>query len=105
GKQFDAILPALWLAAGGVGDREEGVTGRGYSLPEGSRYGVLFRPAAFRRFQAALAERPEVTHVWIVADSEEACAEMRSALPPRLKVSLLYRDCLRTFRINTRHNG
>jgi hypothetical protein len=42
--------------------------------------------------------------VWIVTDSEDAFAEMRSSLPPRLISSMLYRDYLRNFTINTRQN-
>jgi adenine-specific DNA-methyltransferase len=100
GLQFEAILPALWMAAGGVGNWEE-PDGQDYSMPEGSTYGVLFKESRFRRFGEALEERPDVTHVWLVTDSEEAYAEMRSALPARLTVSMLYRDYLRNFRINT----
>jgi hypothetical protein len=44
------------------------------------------------------------THVWIVTDSKDAFAEMRSSLPSRLVTSMLYRDYLRNFQINTRHN-
>jgi adenine-specific DNA-methyltransferase len=101
GRQFDAILPALWLAAGGVGARERGADRKDYSLPPGSTYAVLFREAKFRRFQEALARSPAVTHVWLVTDSEEAYAEMRAALPAGMAVSMLYRDYLRNFRINT----
>jgi adenine-specific DNA-methyltransferase len=101
GRQFDAILPALWLAAGGIGDREAGASEREYSMPDGSTYGVLFRESAFRKFKAQLAGRPEVTHVWLVTDSEEAFAEMCSNLPRQLTISMLYRDYLRNFRINT----
>jgi adenine-specific DNA-methyltransferase len=104
GLQFQAILPALWIAAGGVGDREKSEEGEDYSMPEGSTYGVLFRESRFRRFREALEERPEVTHVWLVTDSEEAYAEMRSALPAWLSVSMLYRDYLRNFRIHTERN-
>jgi len=104
GLQFEAILPALWLAAGGVGDREKPGDGQDYSMPEGSTYGVLFKESRFRRFKEALEERPEVTHVWLVTDSEEAYAEMRSALPGWLSASMLYRDYLRNFRINTERN-
>ena len=81
GTQFDAILPSLWLAAGGVGPRESG--GKGFTLPAGSRYAVLFDESAFRKLRKALETRPDVTHVWIVTDSEDAYAEMRSALPGR----------------------
>lgn len=101
GRQFDAILPLLWLSAGGVGPRECGIKGQGYSMPAGSSYAVLFRESRFRQFREGLLRRPDITHVWLVTDSEDAYAEMRSALPGGLFVSMLYRDYLRNFRINT----
>lgn len=104
GLQFEAILPALWMAAGGVGNREKPEEGQAFSMPEGSTYGVLFRESRFRQFSEALEGQPDVTHVWLVTDSEEAYAEMRSALPNRLSVSMLYRDYLRNFKINTERN-
>jgi adenine-specific DNA-methyltransferase len=104
GLQFQAILPALWMAAGGVGDWEKPEEGEDYSMPEDSTYGVLFKESRFRRFREALEKRPDVTHVWLVTDSEEAYAEMRSALPTWLSVSMLYRDYLRNFKINTERN-
>ena len=73
-------------------------------MPAGHRYAILFQEERFRKFAKALEERPEISHVWIVTDSEDAFAEMRSSLPSRLKASMLYRDYLRNFRINTRHN-
>lgn len=102
GRQFDAILPMLWLAAGGIGEPEFGAAGSDYTMPEGSTYAVLFREDRFRAFASALAERPDVTHVWIVTDSQAAFAEVRAALPRGLRVGMLYRDYLRNFRINTR---
>jgi adenine-specific DNA-methyltransferase len=102
GRQFDAILPALWLAAGGIGGREPGASASTYSMPAGSTYGVLFRESSFRRFRVELRSRPEITHVWLVTDSEEAYAEMCSAMPGHIKTSMLYRDYLRNFQINTR---
>jgi adenine-specific DNA-methyltransferase len=102
GRQFDAILPVLWMAAGSIGTREDGAEENtsGFSMPPDSTYAVLFRESRFRYFQKALAERPDITHVWLVTDSEEAYSEMRSALPRDLYVSMLYRDYLRNFRIN-----
>lgn len=104
GHQFEAILPSLWLAAGGVGPREAARVTAHFSLPKGSTYGVLFRESQFRQFREAIAKRPDVTHVWLVTDSEEAFAEMAAALPSRLHLSMLYRDYLRNFRINTDRN-
>jgi adenine-specific DNA-methyltransferase len=99
-RQFDAILPALWLAAGGVGEREHSASARHFSLPPDSTYAVLFREASFRRFRDALRERPDIMHVYLVTDSETAYAEMRAALSSRVRASMLYRDYLRNFRIN-----
>lgn len=99
--QFDAILPTLWLAAGGIGNREPRTGDKPFSIPTGSTYGVLFQDSAFRAFRAALANHPAVTHVWLVTDSEEAYTEMRAALPPDVTASMLYRDYLRHFRVNT----
>lgn len=104
GHQFQAILPSLWLSAGGVGGREQSSPTQDFSMPDGSTYGVLFKEARFRQFLAALEQRPDVRRVWLVTDSEEAYAEMSAALPPRVSASMLYRDYLRNFRINTERN-
>lgn len=103
GGQFDAIFPSLWLSAGGVGARPK-VKDSDMLVPADVPYAVLFREERFRKFLKAVAGREELTHVWIVTDSEDAFAEMRVALNPRLITSMLYRDYLRNFRINTRHN-
>lgn len=102
-RQFDAIVPSLWLAAGGIGHWELSgpeMEARGYSLPADAPYGVLLDVSRFTDFRDALASRPDVTHVYLVTDAEEAFAEMRADLPRRLKVGMLYRDYLRSFRIN-----
>lgn len=101
GRQFTAVLPALWLAAGARGPLPSEPPRDGMLLPKDSPFAVLLRESAFRRFSAALEERGDVTHAWIVTDSSEAFAEMRSLLDEKLSVSMLYRDYLRTFEINT----
>ena len=104
GNQFDAIFPSLWLAAHGSGTRPKVPRASDMLLPPGHRYAILFQEERFRKFAKAVEARPDATHVWIVTNSEDAFAEMRSALPSRLTTSMLYRDYLRNFRINTRHN-
>lgn len=98
GRCFDAVLPALWLGAGGIGAREGRMEGQDFSIPKGAAYAVLFREARFRQFREALAQRPDVTHAWLITDSDVSFAEMSSKLPDGLNVSMLYRDYLRTFR-------
>lgn len=105
GEQFRAIHPLLWLAAGGVGAREETIPSRDFFIAEASPYAVLFKPARLRRFLAALEKRVDVSHVWVVTDSEEAYAEVCEALPEQVqRTSRLYHDYLRTFRVNARQS-
>jgi len=104
GYQFKAILPALWLAAGGVGLREGASPADGFYLPADSHYAILFQEEAFRKMRRAVEKRTDISHIWIITDSEDGFAEMRSALPGHVRASMLYRDYLRNFRINTRHN-
>jgi adenine-specific DNA-methyltransferase len=104
GNQFEAIFPSLWLAAGGIADRPNIASDEDMLLPPAAPYAVLFREDRFRKFSRAIENRADVTHVWLVTDSEDAFAEMRAALPSRLVTSMLYRDYLRNFTINTRNN-
>jgi adenine-specific DNA-methyltransferase len=94
----------LWLAAGGIGARDGASPDVGYLMPENSRFAVLFQEKAFRKLRKAIEKRHDISHVWIVTDSEDAFADMRSALPENVVASMLYRDYLRNFRINTRGN-
>lgn len=99
GRRDDALLPLVWFAAGAVGPRDR-KRKPPFSLPAGARYGVLFDEKHFRSFAEALKSHAEVTHVWLVTDSEATYAEMRSRLPARINSSMLYRDYLRSFRVN-----
>ncbi len=101
-RQFEAILPALWLSAGAVGEREQPPKGADFWIPPNSTYGVLFDESKFRKFREALKTHPNITNLWIVTDSEEAFAEMQPELPRGVRASMLYYDYLHSFRINTR---
>jgi adenine-specific DNA-methyltransferase len=104
GGQFEAIFSSLWLSAGGIGVRPKIPQPSEMLVVPGQPYAVLFREDRFRLFRKAIEGRPDIAHVWLVTDSEDAFAEMRSSLPPHLVSSMLYRDYLRNFTINTRHN-
>jgi len=94
GGRFGEILPALWLAAGGIGPPPKFTGEEDFVLPEESPFGVLLAERSFRRFAERLRERPDVGHVWLLTDSERAFADMRTALPRDLRVAMLYRDYL-----------
>ncbi len=94
-----ALIPLLWLSAGAVGPRDAQADCP-FSMPRGSRYGVLFEEKRFRAFSEELRHRSDVTHVWLVTDSEAAFGEMRARLPSHVRASMLYQDYLRNFRLN-----
>src|SRR5205085_5732877 len=48
GRQLEAILPSLWLAAGGVGDWDVPSEDVGWLMPESSTFAVLLRESRFR---------------------------------------------------------
>jgi len=100
GDQLDAILPMLRLAATPAGPIPK-AGGEPWVAPDDSPWAVLLDDARFAKFRALTEKRPDLTHVWLVTTSEEAFARMRAHLPPDLRVSMLYRDYLRNFEINT----
>ena len=102
GLRFAEIEPLLWLRAGGVGEREALDPSQPLGLPADSPYGVLFDPAGLPDLLAALPERPDVTHVFIVADSPETFAQIVADLPHEIEKVRLYRDYLETLRGATR---
>jgi len=102
GTHFDDIVPLLWLAAGCYGDPGRLEAGEDWLMPKGSPFAVLLDEDRFRGFLAELAKRPDIDHVWLVTDSENAFARMRSRVPAGRSVGMLYRDYLRNFRINAR---
>ncbi|MGB8644718.1 MAG: hypothetical protein WCF84_05740 [Anaerolineae bacterium] len=100
GEQFEAIVPVLWLMAGAQGEIET-VRGRGkWFMPKHSPYAVLLKEEYFTEFKHALAERPDITHVLLVTDSEEAYRDMIADLPGKPHTRMLYKSYLDNFRIN-----
>jgi adenine-specific DNA-methyltransferase len=101
GRQFHEILPILWLRAGAVGPRPElpkhGVPDM--LIPMHNPFAVLIDETHFAAFLDALAERNDVTHVFLVTDSEEAFREMASQVTAP-NVVQLYSDYLENFMIN-----
>ena len=107
GDRFESIIPILWLAAGAIGKiaAERGSRGSGrWFIPKESPYAVLIQEDYFTQFVRELKERPHVTHVFLVTDSEEAYREMIAELPGSPKTKMLYKSYLENFRINTERN-
>ena len=105
GSHFEAVLPLLWIAAGSRGTCPTlPKKSADFLIAEAQGLAVLLREGQFSRFRRTVVQTPALSHVFLVTDSEEAFAEMRSELPRHLNTGMLYRDYLRSFRINTERN-
>ena len=100
GSGFSDVLPSLWLASGGVGDPTKMKPGAEWFLSESATFAVLLDEDRFHLFAKEVMLMTQITHLWIVSDSEAAFTRMRSQLPNHLSVGMLYRDYLRNFRVN-----
>jgi adenine-specific DNA-methyltransferase len=101
GNHFGAIVPALWLTAEAKGPLLVApVASEPWFILEGNPFAVLLDEDRFADFQICISKRPDLTHLWLVTDSEPAFTRMRSRLPHRFVVGMLYRDYLRNFRLN-----
>jgi adenine-specific DNA-methyltransferase len=106
GRQFAAILPLLWLRAGAVGARPELPADAPLPellIPPANPFAVLVDERRFAAFQAAVAARPDLTHIFLVTDSDDAFQEMAAHLAAP-HVIQLYRDYLENFMINRGEN-
>lgn len=102
GRQFREILPILWLRAGAIGPRPELPKNRpipAMVIPEHNPFAVLVEENRFADFTAELEGRDDLTHAYLVTDSEEAFQEMAVKLKVP-NVIQLYRDYLENFVIN-----
>jgi adenine-specific DNA-methyltransferase len=102
GRRFREILPILWLRAGAIGPRPElpaDAPDPDMLLPEHNRFAVLVDETRFAAFVDALAARNDITHVFLITDSEEAFQEMAAQVAAP-QVIQLYRDYLENFMIN-----
>jgi adenine-specific DNA-methyltransferase len=100
GDAFEGILPIIWLMAGCIGYRD---TRRGASpwyIAKHSPFAVLIRETHFLGFQEKLRQRDDITHVFLVTDSEENFMLMRRELGPDFHCLQLYKSYLENFRIN-----
>lgn len=105
GDRFEAVLSALWLAAGAQGDPAGQVADADWFLTPEAPFAVLLNEDRFKDFAKAVTDRGDLTRVWLVTDSDAAFARMRDRLPGQLTVGMLYRDYLRNFHINTEFVG
>ena len=99
GRQLESLIPILWLRAGAVGpcpkfDLQEEAT-----ILRGKNFAILTDEADFADFEEEMNDRPEMTHLFIITDSDNSFREMSASLRAP-HCYQLYKDYLDNFRIN-----
>lgn len=98
GRCFEALYPSMWLRAGGIGEREPLDTAGRFAIANNSPYAVLFDPSGMPGLLDGLAVRPDISWVFIVADTDHAYADLASTMPHGVTTVQLYRSYLDTVR-------
>jgi adenine-specific DNA-methyltransferase len=100
GRQFSAILPILWMMASARGPRPDAPDAHApWLLPAGCPFVVLMQETRFKEFVRHVESRTDLTHVFIVTNSQDTVYKLRHEWP-ELRVVQLYKDYLENFRIN-----
>ena len=100
GRQFAAVLPILWMMAGARGPRPTAPDAHApWLLPDGCPFVVLMQETRFKDFARHVESRTDLTHIFIVTNSQDTVYKLRSEWPD-LRVVQLYKDYLENFRIN-----
>lgn len=100
-RQFNEILPLLWLKAGGVGEcpsLEKGSLPPYVIFPK-NRFAVLIEESAYYSFAEEIRIYENIDTIYIITNSPSGYQEMIGALKPKHSYQL-YRDYLDNFRIN-----
>ncbi|MFC4354759.1 site-specific DNA-methyltransferase [Chryseomicrobium palamuruense] len=101
GKQFNKILPILWMMAGAKGNPQKLYNENEripYLISEDGSLAILLQENKFRDFHSKVNEINNIT-IFIVTNSEEAFFEMKSEFSTN-KVMRLYHNYLKNFEIN-----
>ena len=101
GRQFQELLPILWMKAGAIGPCPaiSDDTPDMLILPE-NHFAVLVEEKQYMEFAKKLDEHPEIETVFIITDSESGYRDMIAGLNVKASYQL-YRDYLDNFRINS----
>jgi adenine-specific DNA-methyltransferase len=87
--------------AGCQGSREDSRGSQNWLIPPESPFAVLIKEREFRSFRQKLAERKDISWVYLVTDSEDNFVEMRRTLGRKYECVQLYKSYVENFRLNT----
>lgn len=111
GRQFEEMLPTLWMKAGAHGPcptseifaTKNAKSAKDYLVLPKNKFAVLMEESAFDAFKTALSRETGIETVYLVTDYAQSYKSMARALKGRTTYQL-YRDYIENFRINRGRN-
>lgn len=98
GRSFSTLSPILWMKASATGPMiAERDLDKGWALPEGSSYGVLFDTAKTNEFAEAISGSETVSHVFVETDSTAIFQQVVSLIPAHICTERLYDSYVASF--------
>jgi adenine-specific DNA-methyltransferase len=94
GLRFADLNPLLWMWAGGIGDYTALDATLPVAIAPASPYAVLFDPAGLLELNRVLADRADISHVFVVADSPDTYSQVASEVAAGPTTIRLYRTYL-----------
>lgn len=99
--QFASILPILWMMSGAKGRCPKvHAQDTPWLIPEDCPFVVLLHETRFREFRTKIEGRNDISHVFLVTNSDSAFHDMQSELPAGIIAVQLYKNYLENFKIN-----
>lgn len=101
GKQFEKLLPVLWLKSGAFGECPDSCSEiKDMLIFPNNRFAVLLDERLYIDFINEINSRTEIDTLYFVTDSDAGYREMITGLEDK-KTYQLYSDYIDTFRINS----
>ena len=70
-------------------------------VADGCNFAVLLVESKFKEFNDRIRDRADITHLFLVTDSEEAFREMKAQVNGKRNVKMLHNGYLDNFKLNT----
>ncbi|WP_391203248.1 site-specific DNA-methyltransferase [Psychrobacillus sp. L4] len=98
GKQFQKILPLLWLKSGAIGERPEvnSTEELGMLILPQNGFAILIDETKFADFSLMISDKDTIKIVYFITNSEEAFREMTAGVKVK-NTYQLYRDYIDNF--------
>lgn len=100
GKTLDSLSYVLWLKAGARGIPLKINPKAKFCFDANSNYAIILDAGAWRKAADEVSKLQDVSHLFVVTDSEAVFQQIASEVSSRYEATMLYEDYLSNFQVN-----